>query len=40
MKKLIKVHRDLLAGAFGMRGGVDFTYGTDGFAYYVTLGSA
>jgi hypothetical protein len=23
-----------------MRGGLDLTYGTDGFAFYVTMGSA
>jgi len=32
--------RYLLARAFGMRGGMDFAYGEDGFAFYVTMGSA
>ncbi len=32
--------RYLLARAFGLRGGLDFAYGTDGFAFYVTVGSA
>jgi hypothetical protein len=32
--------RYLLARAFGMRGGLDFAYGKDGFAFYVTIGSA
>jgi len=32
--------RYLLARAFGLRGGLDFAYGEDGFAFYVTTGSA
>jgi hypothetical protein len=32
--------RYLLARAFGMRGGMDFAYGEDGFAFYFTMGSA
>jgi len=32
--------RYLLARAIGLRAGIDLAYGTDGFAYYVTIGSA
>lgn len=32
--------RYLVARAFGLRGGLDFAYGRDGFAFYLTLGSA
>jgi hypothetical protein len=32
--------RYLLARAFGLRGGLDFAWGEDGFAFYVTMGSA
>jgi hypothetical protein len=32
--------RYLLARAFDMRGGLDLTYGKDGFVFYVTMGSA
>jgi hypothetical protein len=32
--------RYLLARAYGIRGGLDFAYGEDGFAVYVTMGSA
>jgi hypothetical protein len=32
--------RYLMARAFGLRGGLDFAWGEDGFAFYVTMGSA
>jgi len=32
--------RYLLARAFGLRGGVDVAYGNDGWAFYMTMGSA
>jgi hypothetical protein len=32
--------RYLIARAFGMRAGVDVAYGEDGFAFYITTGSA
>jgi hypothetical protein len=32
--------RYLLARAFGLRGGLDVAYGKDGWAFYVTMGSA
>jgi hypothetical protein len=32
--------RYLLARAFGLRGGADLAYGTDGWAFYITMGSA
>ena len=32
--------RYLLARAFGMRAGTDLAYGTDGWAFYITMGSA
>ena len=32
--------RYLLARAFGIRGGGDLAYGTDGWAFYITMGSA
>jgi hypothetical protein len=32
--------RYLLARAFGIRGGLDFAWGPDGFAFYLTTGSA
>jgi hypothetical protein len=32
--------RYLLARAFGVRGGLDVAYGSDGLAFYVTMGSA
>ena len=32
--------RYLIARAFGLQGGVDFAYGPEGFAWYVTLGNA
>jgi len=32
--------RYLVARAFGLRGGLDFAYGPEGAAFYVTMGSA
>jgi hypothetical protein len=32
--------RYLLARAFGLRGGADLAYGSDGWAFYITMGSA
>lgn len=32
--------RYLLARAFGIRGGADLAYGSDGWAFYITMGSA
>jgi hypothetical protein len=32
--------RYLLARAFGLRGGLDLAYGSEGAAVYVTIGSA
>jgi hypothetical protein len=32
--------RYLIARAFGLRAGMDLAYGEDGFAFYITTGSA